>query len=305
MSECRTPVALVTGASGYVGHHLCESLLVAGWRVRALVRPTSDLRGLDSRATARVERLESDGGYEEILGAVKLAAPDVVFHLATMAAGECSPGQIGELVESNITFGVRLLAAMAQCGCTAFVNAGSYWEYAADGVRAPNSLYAASKAAFAQYIPYYVQLHGLRSLTLVLFDVYGPWDWRRKFVPLLAAASRDGRTLNLSPGDQMVEMTHVTDVAAGFVQAGQMLLQQPQGGHSIYALGGAERRTLREVVATAERAWSRRVHTAFGAQPHRANQVMIPVTTLTNLPGWRPRYTLEAGLTDVDNASAL
>ena len=42
----RAPCALVTGATGFLGLHLVEALLAAGWRVTALCRPTSDTTAL-------------------------------------------------------------------------------------------------------------------------------------------------------------------------------------------------------------------------------------------------------------------
>lgn len=74
--------ALVTGATGFVGSHLVERLASSGWRLRALVRPTSD--------TALLER----HGVEPVVG--DLADPaaiargadgvDTVFHLAAVVA---------------------------------------------------------------------------------------------------------------------------------------------------------------------------------------------------------------------------
>ena len=47
--------ALVTGANGFVGAAVARVLLDAGHRVRALVRPGSDRRGLDGAPVAVVE----------------------------------------------------------------------------------------------------------------------------------------------------------------------------------------------------------------------------------------------------------
>lgn len=77
-----SPVALVTGASGFVGANIVAALNAAGWQARALLRPTSSLAALDGLA------------YQPALGDVtdpkSLAAAmqgvDVVFHAAGVVA---------------------------------------------------------------------------------------------------------------------------------------------------------------------------------------------------------------------------
>jgi nucleoside-diphosphate-sugar epimerase len=76
------PVALITGATGFVGGHLAERLAAEGWHVRALVRPTADvslLRGLGA------ELVPGDLAAEDALRQGADGA-EVVFHLAAATA---------------------------------------------------------------------------------------------------------------------------------------------------------------------------------------------------------------------------
>jgi dihydroflavonol-4-reductase len=72
--------ALITGATGFVGRHLSEALAAAGWRIRALVRPTSD--------TARLRELGAElfQGDLNDREAIRRASTgvEVVFHLAAV-----------------------------------------------------------------------------------------------------------------------------------------------------------------------------------------------------------------------------
>ncbi len=67
-------VAIVTGASGFVGSHLVDCLLERDYRVKVVVRRTSDLRWLEGRP---VDRLEAD-----LRRPVALPPCDVFFHVA-------------------------------------------------------------------------------------------------------------------------------------------------------------------------------------------------------------------------------
>lgn len=100
--------ALITGATGFVGTHLTERLLSEGWRVRALVRRTSDVRSL------RRLGVEQVGGDLDDLDAIRRAASgtDAVFHLAavTFARSEA------EYHRANAAGTANLVRALASAG---------------------------------------------------------------------------------------------------------------------------------------------------------------------------------------------
>jgi dihydroflavonol-4-reductase len=75
-------LAFVTGATGFIGRHLVDELVSHGWRVRALVRPTSDTRHL---LQTGAELWEGDLTDLPRLAAGVLGA-DAVFHLAGLTA---------------------------------------------------------------------------------------------------------------------------------------------------------------------------------------------------------------------------
>jgi nucleoside-diphosphate-sugar epimerase len=80
--------ALVTGATGFVGSHLAERLVAAGWQVRALVRATSNTAHLEALGVERaVGDLEDSGALRAAVSGV-----DTVFHLAAVVAARTEAG---------------------------------------------------------------------------------------------------------------------------------------------------------------------------------------------------------------------
>ena len=286
---------LVTGASGYIGHHVCLEALARGWEVHALARERSDLRGLE------VHRHDIDGSMASLDQAVAASRPDVVMHLASMVKARPAPDETGAMVEANIGLGAKLLDAMARRGCTRFVNASTYWVHDAAGGHDPNTLYAATKLAFERIVSFHARRGALAAVSLVLFDVYGPSDWRGKLLGVLAAAMREGRTLDMSPAEQVLDMVHVRDVASGFALAATRLMAASPGqepGHERFSLGGGERRTLRDIVELAARLRGAPVPARFGTRPYDSFQIMTPVSSVEPLPGWSPSVTLERGIAE-------
>jgi nucleoside-diphosphate-sugar epimerase len=300
-AQLATKSAFVTGATGFIGSHLTAHLRNAGWRVGILARPeTIEKNGLRRAGAVYAYR----GLTDEVIDAVTDFRPDVVFHLASLFLVAHSPEQIVALVQSNVLFGTQLLEGMSQAGCTALVNAGTAWQnYTPEPPfdsqnYMPVNLYAATKQAFEDIAAFYVESAGLRLVTLRLFDTYGPGDKRRKLVRLLIDTLMTGQPLEMSPGDQTLDLVHVEDICRAFLHAGKLTMARSEAGAKVFAVGSTPRLTLRQVVATFEEAAQRKLPIEFGKRPYRSPEVMHPWEGPA-LPGWEPTISLLDGIRNV------
>ena len=211
--------ALVTGATGFVGSHLVRTMVREGWGVHIVVRPTSDVSALGpERAGVKVHR--HDGSRQVLTTALSEAAPDVVFHLASLFISEHKPDDVEPLISANILFPTLLLEAMAMTQVRCLVNTGTAWQHYRDAPYSPVCLYAATKQAFEAVLQYYVETHKFRAITLKLFDTYGPEDRRPKLFSLLAKAAGATEPLAMSAGDQQLDLVYIDDVVAALIAAG-------------------------------------------------------------------------------------
>lgn len=116
-----TRVALVTGASGFVGSHLCRELAAAGWRVRALLRPTSsrhDLEGLD------IDFREGDITDPASLGRALDGAVDAVFHVA--ASTSIWSREAAQQTAVNVEGTRNVIGAAADAGVRRLIHTSSF-----------------------------------------------------------------------------------------------------------------------------------------------------------------------------------
>lgn len=285
----------LTGATGFAGGVLARDLAARGAAVLAIVRPESDCRRLPADAAVHVH----DGDGTALARAVGAFAPDLGFHLAARQAPD-GPGETADLIAANVTLGSQFLEALA--GARGVVAAGSFWaHYGPAGTGAVN-LYAATKQAFARILAYHAEARGLPAVELVLYDTYGPDDPRRKLFRLLREAAGSGTPLAMSPGDQIIDLVHVVDVAAAFRVAGERLLAGAETW-ARYTVPGPEPRPLRDVVALWQLVTGRSVPVVWGGRPHRPREVMVPWRG-TPLPGWRAAIGLDEGIRDMEYQSA-
>ncbi|MGC4119574.1 MAG: NAD(P)-dependent oxidoreductase [Myxococcales bacterium] len=282
---------LVTGATGFIGRHLVPELLAKGHAVtvvehRSPVVP--ELRG-------RVQILPSSG-----LEAMRGLDEVVVLHLATLFAGQHTSGQVDAMVEANLAFGQRLLEALDPKKCAGFVNVGTTWQHFESADYHPFNLYAAHKQAFEDVLRYYAEVRGLRALTLKLADSYGPEDPRRKIVSVLLAQLGKDAALDMSPGEQFVDLLHVRDAVGALLHAADLVrtrndLPRPC---SFQATSG-QPLTLRALVALLSEVSGRPLRVNWGALPYRPRENLHPVTFGQRLPGWTPAVDLRSGLAEL------
>jgi nucleoside-diphosphate-sugar epimerase len=284
---------LVTGGSGFIGSRLLARLLDDQHEVTALLRGDPAGR-IDARA--KIARIDGSASLADI---VEQAEPEVVFHIASAVVITHEPDAISDIVQANLTFPTTLLEAMARHRVRHFINTGTSWQHY-DGSEAyrPSNFYAATKQAFEDIAAFYNDAHGIGVINLKLFDVYGPSDPRSKIIPLLLRALCSGDTLEMSPGEQVLDMVHVDDVVEAYLAAAVYLTDHP-GAWATFSVRSGENHRLKDVVATLEDVAGRRLAIRWGGRPYRDREVMMPWINEVSVPGWRARIALREGLTDV------
>ena len=286
---------LLTGATGFVGANLVMALN-GRHTLAALLRPEAKTHRIPNLQPP-ITQLVWDGKTETMPALLASFLPDVIIHLAGYFVGVHKAEDIDQLIESNIRLPTILLESAIAVGCKQIIHVGSYWQHFENAIFAPVNLYASMKQAMADILTCYVQVGGLsKALTLELTDVYGPRDPRGKLIPVLQQAALKGEEIGLSPGDQYLDLLHIDDAVAGFLQALDVLTSMPERMEKRYALRSLKPVTLKEFVALFNEVSPHRVNTVWGARPYRPREMMQPWTSGEVLPGWIPKIDLRDGL---------
>ena len=293
------PRAILTGGSGFLGGHLGRDLRRNGWRVTAVVTPRSSpsrVAALQACGCETCVAPQDAAGWIELVHRVR---PDVVFHLATLFRGEHSAQDIEPLVAANITLGAHLLEGLRTAGGGAIVLAGSAWEHHENRPYSPVSLYAATKGALDALLAWYVEVAGIRAVTLDLSDMYGPDDPRRKLLTVLLEGAESGSRVQLNGGEPFIDLLHVRDAAQAFVTASTRVRQLPAGSRERWSVRGDAPRTLRELAAIVERVAGRAINVEWGIRAYRAREAFVPWTSGVRLPNWAPMTMLDDGIREL------
>jgi dTDP-glucose 4,6-dehydratase len=168
---------------------------------------------------------------------------------------------------------------------------------------APNSPYAASKAASDHLVRSFQHTYGLPTLTTNCSNNYGPFHFPEKLIPLVILNALDGKPLPVyGDGQQIRDWLYVEDHAAAIWQ----VLQRGRTGET-YNVGGLNERPNLEVVRTIcslldakspradGQSYAQQI-TFVADRPGHDRRYAIDCTKLQQELGWKPRESFETGL---------
>lgn len=286
-------MALVTGATGFVGSHLVRRLVREGWAVHILSRAGSRLP--EAAEFAQVTQHLHDGSTAGMVACVAAARPDLVFHLASLFLAQHETKDVEGLIQSNVLLGSQLLEAMQVNRIPYFIDTGTAWQHYHGADYNPVCLYAATKQAFDAILEYYVQAGGMRAITLKLSDTYGPHDPRPKLLKLLDRVAETQEPLAMSPGEQLIDLVHIDDVVEAYLLAAQRLFDGAVVGHERYGVSSGKPVALKQLVALYEQAAGVSLPIHWGERAYRKREVMTPWIG-ERLPGWHPQVDFSASI---------
>ncbi len=228
---------LVTGAAGFIGFHAVRSLLADGHAVTG-VDNFSDYYSVRLKRD-RHARLEGQPGYHGVemdlcdapgvLALLDAHRIERVCHLAAQPGVRYSVDHPFVYQKANLDAFLSVLEGCRHAGVHRLVYASSSSVYGGntklpfsedDPVDSPISLYAATKKANELMAHAYTHLHGLQTVGLRFFTVYGPWGRPDMAVWLFTEAMVNGRPIKVfNHGRMERDFTFVSDIVLGIKAA--------------------------------------------------------------------------------------
>lgn len=269
---------VVTGATGFIGKHLVKELM-KNHNVYILVRPSSNYSFLgvnhiitfDDRNENEIEWLGETFRKEKI---------DGIIHLASLYLAQHKSCEIKNLILSNLYLGTALLEACKQSGVKWFLNTGTIWQnYEAEDYSDtynPVNLYAATKQAFMTISKYYTETSNIRFSTIKLCDTYGPNDTRKKIYSLFEQVGKSGEILDMSPGEQLIDIVHINTVVEKFISLINILADKNKEFRNEYVVTSGKQMSLKNLASQYEKEHKVKLHINWGGKPYREREVMKP-----------------------------
>ena len=301
---------LVTGASGFIGSHLCERLIKDG----------SSVVGIDNFdeyyprifKEKNIELLRQEKYFQLIEGDIRNKdllrrifsenRVETVVHLAARAGVRPSIENPALYTDVNVTGTVVLLEVMRELGIRNIVFASSSSVYGDrnkapftedEPADSPVSPYAATKRAGELLCFNYYHLYGFHVSCLRFFTAYGP---RQR--PDMAIHKFVRKILSKEPiqmfgnGSSERDYTYIDDIVSGIVLAVNKHL-----GFNIFNLGESSQISLKKLISTIEmKLGEKAIIETLPSQPGDVFLTCADISKAKNLLGYHPKTPIDDGL---------
>jgi dTDP-glucose 4,6-dehydratase len=313
---------LVTGGCGFIGSHFVERLVGEGFRVvnlDALTYAGDEINVRSVAAHPNYSFVKGDIGDRELVAdLLKTHRPSVVFNLAAESHVDRSIDDAAPFLNTNIIAVHSLLEAclaywrrlddplkaaflfvqMSTDEVYGSIDQGVFTE---DSNYAPNSPYAASKAAGDHLTRSYRVTFGLPTAIVHASNTYGPRQFPEKLIPHMIASALAGKPLPVyGQGRQVRDWMFVGDIAGGLEQ----VVRHGQAGGVYNFAGSQERENIKTVHAICglldglvprKRPYAEAIQYVTDRPGHDLRYAMSHAL-VEKLLGWKPQTGFERGL---------
>jgi UDP-glucose 4-epimerase len=299
---------VVTGGSGFLGHHLIKALLEAGYEVKNI-----DLKEFPQHDSVKDLKVRTVIGDVRDLKLMEkeLAGADLVFHLASLIEAGESVKHPGKFVDYNVVGMLHVLEAMRTNKVKNFIFSSSAAVYGEpvqvpikeDDRTIPINPYGMTKLAMEGLLSSYVSSFRFSGVALRYFNLYGTEEHH---VPETHAIPRfieqiyqDQEVTVWGSGEHQRDYIHIRDIVDAHLKAIKLVEEKPQEYHYLN-LSTEQPASVLELVKIIEQAMSKKANVKhFPPRPGDPLLLYADASKARATLGWEPQVKLEDGLKEV------
>lgn len=295
-------IAVVTGATSFIGIKLISKLLQNGYQVHAIIRQDS-LNRTKLPVNPDLNVIECDmTNFNDLSNKINTSC-NSFFHLAwdgtlTTARYDC------EVQENNIRYSMEAVKIAASLGCNTFISAGSQAEY---GLHReiitektecnPITAYGKAKHKFFNEAYEFCVKTNIRFIEPRFFSIYGPGDHEKAMIISTIRKMLKNEDCPFTEATQFWDFLYIDDATDAILK-----LIETDSTNGVFNLANGTSRTLRKYIEEMHSICNSQSRLLFGQVPYTAAgkvNLWADVSKLNNDTGWTPKTSFKTGIMKV------
>lgn len=262
---------VISGASGFLASKLIPLLLSDGHEILCF---SSGRSKFTNDKTFDLPMIKE----EHLEDKIKDFKPDIFINLQVSFYFNHDKSSLAEMLEANVAQPLRVLDILVNAGLRHIVTATSFTEYGDSDKFNPINLFAATKAAFTTLSTYYNKMRAVSLTDVIVYDTFGEGDKRKKILNIFKENMNSQTQLDMSPGEQVIDLSHIDDIASAFCKLIQRIAYTKKEGfrQTLFASTG-NRFSLKDLAKKFESITSSKLNINWGGRDYRVGEVMTPV----------------------------
>lgn len=309
---------LVTGAVGFIGSHVCKKFLSEGHEVvgidnlaannKSYELTKKDLKHSGLTDLKVIDFTDCDAVFDLFFKHEGSSQFDAIIHLGALPRVQFSIEHTLESNKANIDGTLNLLYCANEFGIQRFVYSSSSSVYGnqdtlplkEDMKPNPLSPYALQKLVGEYYCDIYHNVHGMETISLRYFNVYGPWQRPDSsyaaLIPKFAHCmiKNEGDPVIFGDGLKSRDFTFVEDVAMANYLAATTDNEKAYG--QVFNIGGGKNHTVNQVVSHIREFTETTLQHRHGPPVVESEHTLADISKSKELLGWEPTIDFKEGL---------
>lgn len=299
---------LVTGGAGFIGSHI----------VKRLLEESHEVAVVDNLSTGNIDNLRWSGIDFDQIDKITVTSTDMtdlfksfrpqwVFHLAALPRVQFSIANPIMTNDANISGTLNILEQSRILGVERFVYSSSSSVYGSQDIlpltedMCPNPLspYALQKLTGEQYTIMYNEIHGLPTIALRYFNVYGerqsPNGSYAAAIPKFALKALENEKIQVyGDGEQTRDFTHVSDVINANIFSAKSDNKKAFG--QVFNVGCCNQTSVNQIVEYIKTVLNNDVKVQHIDPVVESRHTRADITKAKDILGWSPEISFKEGI---------
>jgi len=301
---------LITGAAGFIGYHLCKSLLEDGYEILGIDNLNNYYD--TNLKKARLEKLKDFNSFtfskvditdrESLTKSFQSFNPQKIVNLAAQPGVRYSIENPYNYMDSNLVGFLNIIELCRNNDVKNFIYASSSSVYGGnqknpfsveDRVNQPLSLYGATKRANELIAHSYSHLYGLHTTGLRYFTVYGSWYRPDMAIFIFTQKIIDGKPIPVfNNGNMKRDFTYIDDIISGTRSAIDKNYKC-----EIFNLGNSKSENLMDLIGIIEKYLEKKAQIEYlPMQSGDVKESLANIKKSTEKLGYKPITTINKGI---------